>query len=146
MTRVVTAADGREWELESAMTWNSPVTADDFEHDVAGGYTPAVVMGVVLFLLVVVLVAWTPTVVYVPQVPVLVLILLLCAFPIRWALRRPWTLVARTEEDPETSRPAEHWAGVVRGPFAVRSEASRVARSIEERSLPDIDGALQPVE
>ncbi|MGH3623807.1 MAG: DUF983 domain-containing protein [Sciscionella sp.] len=144
--RWVEAADGRQWELESRVAWSSPATADDFEHDVAGGNTPMVVLSVLLLLLIVVLIAWTPSSVYVPGWLVAILILLLGAFPLRWALRRPRSLVARTEEDPDTGRPAEHWVGTLRGPFATRNEASRVARSIQERSGPDIDGALQPVE
>lgn len=145
MTRVVVAADGREWVLRSRMTWRSPATSDDFEHDVAGGYTPIVVMAVVLFLLVIVFIAWTPDAVVVPAWLVLLLILALAVLPARWALRRPWDLVAETEEDPD-GRPPERWVGVVRGPLAVRSEARRVRNSIETSSLPDVDGALQPMD
>lgn len=145
MTRVVMAADGREWEVRTKMAWSSPATSDDFEHDVAGGYTPVVVMAAVLFLLVVVLIAWTPSAVVVPGWLILILVLLLGVLPARWALRRPWDLVAETGED-EDGRPAERWVGVVRGPFAVRSEASRVRRSIEASSLPDHEGALQPMD
>lgn len=144
--RYVTAADGREWELKSSISWDNPVTADDFEHDVAGGYTPVVVMSVVLFLLVVVLIAWTPESVSVPSWLVLILVLLFAAFPTRWALRRPWSLVASTKGDRETGQPAETWVGTVRGPISVRSEADKVARNIEDHSLPDPDGVLQPVE
>lgn len=145
MTRVVVAADGREWVVRSKMAWSSPATSDDFEHDVAGGYTPVVAMAALLFLLVVVLIAWTPQAVVVPGWLVFVLLLLLAALPARWALRRPWDVVAETEED-QDGRPAERWVGVVRGPLAVRSEANRVRRSIETSSLPDFDGALQPMD
>jgi hypothetical protein len=145
MRRVVVAADGREWVVRTRMTWTSPATSDDFEHDVAGGYTPVVVMAGLLVLLVVVLIAWTPAAVVVPSWLILILVLMLAVLPARWALRRPWDLVAETEED-EEGRPPERWVGAVRGPIAVRNEASRVRRSIETTSLPHIDGALQPMD
>ena len=144
--RFVVAADGRDWELETTVAWNRPATADDFEHDVAGGHKPAVALAVVLFLLVVVLFAWKLPSVYLPVWLVAILLVALAAFPLRWVLRRPRSLVARAEEDPDSGRPAERWTGTVRGPLAVRGQASKVARSIELHSVPDVDGVLQPVE
>jgi len=145
MMRVVEAEDGRMWQVSTKMAWTTPATSDDFEHDVAGGYTPVIVMGGLLAFLVVVLVWWTPDVVYVPGWLILLLILLLAVLPIRWVLRRPWDLVAESEEGPEGRR-AERWVGVVRGPLAVRAEAKRVCDSIRHSSMPDEGGALQPVD
>jgi hypothetical protein len=146
MNRQVRAADGRRWIVRSHMNWVSPAIGDDFEHDVAPGYVSATVLGLVFLLLVVVLVAWTPAPVIVPEWLLLVLVIVLVALPIRWALRRPWTLVAEVPDSEYDDRPGERWVGTVRGMATVRAEASKVVRYIEIRSEPDIDGPLEPVE
>ncbi|SHE65981.1 DUF983 domain-containing protein [Streptoalloteichus hindustanus] len=147
MTRLVRGADGRMWTVRTRMEWSNPATADDFEHDVSGGQAPGVIMAVLLGLLVVALVWWTPASVMVPAWLILALTLVVGFFPARWALRRPWTVVAETPGNLE-DRPAERWVGQVRGVLRVRQEVSRIARNIEVFATPDRDGVgpLQPVE
>src|SRR5438270_732252 len=99
MTRPVRGADGRTWTVRYHMEWINPITGDDFEHDLSIGHGPGLFMMILIGLLVVVLVAWTPSVVIVPAWFVLGLVLLLLFFPARWALRRPWTVVAETPGD-----------------------------------------------
>ncbi|MPY80919.1 MAG: DUF983 domain-containing protein [Actinophytocola sp.] len=146
MNRPVKGADGRQWTLRSELEWRTPVTADDFEHDVSGGYVPAALMIAIITVFVIVLVAWRPTDVIVPGWVLLTLALVVLFFPLRWVLRRPWKVVAETEGDPEQEKPSERWVGTVRGMIKVRTEMSRTRQSIERVSLPDFEGPLRPVE
>lgn len=143
--RSVTGADGREWNLRSELEWRTPATADDFEHDVAGGYVPAAIMVVMVVLFTLALVLWTPDSLVLPSWVLLLLLLIILFFPMRWMWRRPWKVVAETEGDLKGA-PAERWVGVVRGMIEVRSEMNRIKQSIEEDSLPDFNGPLRPVE
>jgi hypothetical protein len=143
-TRVVRGADGRQWTVRSQLDWRSPVTADDFEHDVSVGNTAAVVLLVLVIALAVILVVWTPDDVVIPSWVVLLIALAILFFPTRWALRRPWTVVAETGDNGE-NEPVERWVGVVRGVFTQRTQVNRVARSIMVDSVPGIEGPLQPV-
>jgi hypothetical protein len=146
MNRVVRGDDDREWTVRAQLEWRAPATADDFEHDVAGSYAPGIAMALTTLALCVVLLVWMPDNVSVPAwVPLLVLLVALF-FPLRWVLRRPWTVVAETEGDLSTERPSERWVGTVRGLFAVRSEVNTVIKTIQKHSLPDFDGPLHPVE
>lgn len=145
MTRVVRGADGRMWTLVGTLEWRTPATADDFEHDVSAGYVPGVVMLVLVLTLGVVLIAWTPGGVVVPAWLILLLILAVLFFPARWALRRPWKVVAETGEDGEDD-PGEKWVGTVRGVMTVRQQMAKVAKSIEQDALPSFEGPLHPVE
>lgn len=143
--RSVTGADGREWNLRSELEWRTPATADDFEHDVAGGYVPAAIMVVMVVVFTLALVLWTPDSLVLPSWVVLLLLLIILFFPMRWMWRRPWKVVAETEGDLKGA-PAERWVGVVRGMIEVRSEMNRIKQSIEDDSLPDFKGPLRPVE
>ncbi|MGH3494182.1 MAG: DUF983 domain-containing protein [Sciscionella sp.] len=145
MSQRVQGADGRAWTVRSEMSWTKPVTADDFEHDVAGGSTPIIVMGLVLALLIVVLIAWMPAGVFVPSWLILILLLVVLFFPVHWALRRPWTVVAETEGN-LGDRPAEKWVGTMRGMNNVRQQRKALAKDIEVYAEPDIGGPLRPVE
>jgi hypothetical protein len=133
------------WTLRSQLEWTSPATVDDFEHDVASGYTSGVVMLAMLAVLVVALVLWTPAGVVIPSWLVLAFIVVLAFFPMRWALRRPWRLVANTQGD-EDNAGAERWVGTVRGMFTIRTVTSKVARDIEVYAMPSADGPLHPVD
>ena len=144
MTRLVRGADGRMWTVHSRIEWRNPEVSDDFEHDVSGGVLPGIMMAGMLVVMTVVLIAWTPDQVVVPAWLILALIFLFAFFPVRWALRRPYMLVAESKGADEM--PPERWMGHVRGPLAVRQEAARVARTIEMYQTPDLDGPLQPVE
>ncbi|MGH3756553.1 DUF983 domain-containing protein [Actinophytocola sp.] len=144
MTRVVRGADGRQWTLRSQLEWRSPATADDFEHDVSVGNAAAIVLLALVLTLGVVLIVWTPDDVVVPLWVVLLVLMLILFFPTRWALRRPWTVVAETGDNGE-NEPVERWVGVVRGVFTVRQQIKRVEKSIAVDSVPGIEGPLQPV-
>ncbi len=143
MTRLVRGADGRMWTVRARMSWANTDTADDFEHDVAGGHGIGMIM--ILAILAIVLIVWTPAGVVVPAWLLLALALVFLFFPARWALRRPWTIVAETPGDLD-EHPPERWVGTVRGVLNVRNEAAKVARNIEVYSLPNVDGPLQPVD
>ncbi|NIJ14504.1 hypothetical protein FHU38_004905 [Saccharomonospora amisosensis] len=146
MNRLVQGSDGRDWVIRAQMEWRRPATADDFEHDVAASYAPGIAMGVVALTLAIVLIAWMPDDVVVPSWVPLALLLVALFFPLRWVLRRPWTIVAETDGDATGERPSERWVGTVRGIFAVRGEVHRIAKSIQRHDLPDFDGPLHPVE
>jgi Na+/melibiose symporter-like transporter len=126
------------------MEWRTPATADNFEHDVSASHLSAWVLLAVVAVLTIVLVVWTPEGVVVPGWLVLMILLLILFFPLRWALRRPWTVVAATGDDGE-GEPTEQWVGTVRGVFTVRQEIADVARNIVNHSAPGIEGPLTPV-
>lgn len=149
MTRVVRGADGRMWTLRSQMEWRSPATADDFEHDVSVGNTSAILLLSLVIGLAVVLVISTPDDVVAPWSSKmlwlgLLIVLAILFFPARWALRRPWTVVAETGDNGE-GEPVEKWVGTVRGMLTVRQQVNRVAKSIATEAQPGIEGPLQPV-
>jgi hypothetical protein len=145
MTRLVRGADGRMWTLRGRLEWSQPATIDDFEHDVASGYTPGIVMLFMLGVLVVALVTWRPSGVVVPSWLVLVMIIVMVFFPLRWAVRRPWRLVANTPGS-QQEQVAERWVGTVRGMFNIRTVAAKVQRDIEVYSMPNAEGPLHPVD
>lgn len=146
MTRQVRGADGRDWVVRSHMEWRRPAIGDDFEHDVAASYAPGVVMMCVCIVLALVLVIWMPPDVVVPAWVPLSLLLVALFFPLRWILRRPWTVVAETDGAPNGEKPGERWVGTIRGLFTVQGEVSKVAKAIKKHALPDFDGPLRPVE
>jgi hypothetical protein len=146
MTRLVRAADGRMWTVRSRLEWTDPVVEEEFETDVSGGRTGAVFLLITLMGLFVALVANIPSRDIVPGWLLLAFLLLVLFFPMRWMVRRPWTLVAETFGG-GNELPAERWVGSVRGFFTARSETSRAARHLREYAIPDRDGdgPLQPV-
>ncbi|PRX47852.1 hypothetical protein B0I33_105436 [Prauserella shujinwangii] len=146
MNRLVRASDGREWVVRAQMEWRRPATADDFEHDVAASYGPGIAMGIVAAVLAIVLIVWMPDDVLIPAWVPLAVLLVALFFPLRWVLRRPWTVVAETEGDVTGERPSERWVGTVRGVFSVRGEVNKIAKSIQKYDLPDFEGPLHPVE
>ncbi|GAA4864719.1 MULTISPECIES: DUF983 domain-containing protein [Saccharopolyspora] len=145
MNRGVRGSDGRVWNIKANLEWSNPITGDDFEHEVSGGSAPAILMGGALLFLVVLFVLWTPPAVYVPIWLVLALIAAAAFFPVRWLVRRPWTITASTPGDADDN-PPETWVGVVRGFLNVRQEVAQVARHIELYAEPDMNGELQPTE
>jgi hypothetical protein len=142
--RNVTGKDGRDWTVHSTFEWRSPATSDDFEHDVSVGNVAAIMLLVLVVGLGVSLIVWTPDDVVVPLWVVMLVLLAILFFPTRWALRRPWTVVAETG-DGSPDDPIEKWVGVVRGVFTQRQQINRVARSIMVDSVPGIEGPLHPV-
>ncbi len=135
MRRVVRGADGRSWTVQSTINWYQPATAEQFEHDMAAGYVSGVAMlGVVVALSLFVL-FWTPAGVVVPSWLVLLFLLVLMVLPVQWALRRPWTIVAKTPEPADTA--GERWVGTVHGMMAARQDFHGVVDSLRERAIPD---------
>jgi hypothetical protein len=146
MNRLVQGDDGRDWVVRADMEWRQPATTDNFDHDVAGSYGPGIAMLVVIVALGLILIVWTPAGVVVPAWVFLALMVVALFFPLRWVLRRPWTVVAETEGDLAGDRPSERWVGTVRGMFTVRGEVVKIAKTIQRHSLPDFEGPLHPVE
>jgi hypothetical protein len=149
MERTVRGRDDRVWTLRSTMEWRQPATADDFEHDVSVGNTSAFVLLTLIIVLTVVLVSTIPEDVVAPWNGRmlwlgLLIVLAILFFPARWALRRPWTVVAETGDNGE-GEPVERWTGTVRGVLNARSQLTRIAKSIQQDSQPGIEGPLQPV-
>ncbi|GAA2990115.1 DUF983 domain-containing protein [Actinokineospora diospyrosa] len=144
MTRQVRDVNGRLWTVHGTLEWRTPATEDDFEHDVAAGYVPGVVMLVLISVLVVALVAWMPTDVFVPGWLVLLIVLAILFFPARWAIRRPWTLIAETGDDGD-GEPTERWMGTIRGYFSARNEITRIAKEISQDTQPSYEGILKPL-
>jgi hypothetical protein len=143
-TRTVAGADGRTWSVRRNIEWTTPAMGDDFEHDVDGGRGAAVLILSALFLFWVVLVLWAPSTVHIPWWMALLALVAVLFFPIRWYLRRPWTIVAET--DGGYDLPAEHWSGMVRGGTKAREEMRVVIRSLRTRATPGYaDSPLQPV-
>ena len=69
---------------------------------------------------------------------------ILLFFPLRWMLRRPWTLVAETTGGYDL--PAEHWTGMVRGRSRANEEMRVLVRSLRTRATPGYaDSPLHPV-
>ena len=136
MRRVVRGADGRSWTVQRTINWYQPATAEQFEHDMAAGYVSGVAMlGVVVALSLFVL-FWTPAGVVVPSWLVLLFLLVLMVLPIQWALRRPWTIVAKAPEPVDTA--GEHWVGTVHGLKAARQETREIVQSLKSpRAIPD---------
>jgi hypothetical protein len=127
------------------MEWRTPATGDDFEHDVSGSHSSAIVLLVLVCILGVALVVWTPSDVVVPLWLVLLIVLVFLFFPLRWSLRRPWTVVAETGDDGD-GEPTEKWVGTVRGVFNVRAQVNKIARTIADESSPGIEGPLRLVD
>ncbi|MFC4854808.1 DUF983 domain-containing protein [Actinophytocola glycyrrhizae] len=149
MTRVVRGADGRMWTIRGEMEWRQPATDDDFEHDVSVGNLSAFLLLALVVSLAVVLVVAIPDDVVAPWSSKmlwlgLLIVLAILFFPARWALRRPWTVVAETGDNGE-GEPEERWVGIVRGLFTVRGQVNRIAKDIQLDSQPGLEGPLQPV-
>ena len=142
--RTVNGADGRTWSVRRNIEWRSPATGDEFEHDVAGGRAAMVLIASALVLFWLVLVVWVPPLVHVPWYLIALAVLTLLFFPIRWVLRRPWTLVAETSGG--YNLPAEHWTGMVRGRARAIEETKVLVRNLKTRAAPGHgDSPLSPV-
>ena len=142
--RTVAGADGRTWSVRRNIEWRPPATGDEFEHDVDGGRGAVLLILSALVLFWVVLLVWVPSQVHVPWYLWLVGIAIVAFFPIRWWLRRPWTVVAETEGNYE--QPAERWTGLIRGGSRAREEMRIVVRRLRTQGTPGhADSPLQPV-
>ncbi len=143
-SKTVAGVDGRTWSVRRNIEWSVPATGDDFEHDVDGGRGAAVLVLSALFVFWVILVVWAPSQVHVPWYLWALAVLIVGFFPVRWWLRRPWTVVAETAGSYD--QPAERWTGLVRGGTKAREEIRIVVRRLRTQGTPGhADSPLQPV-
>jgi hypothetical protein len=144
--KTVPGADGRTWSVRRNIEWRTPTSGDEFEHDVDGGRGAALLIlsTLALFWAAVIGVLYLRSLVHTPWWMYLAAVLLLLFFPLRWVLRRPWTLVAETPGGYDL--PAEHWTGMVRGRSRAIEEMRVVVRSLRTRATPGYaDSPLHPV-
>jgi hypothetical protein len=142
--KTVAGADGRTWSVRRNIEWRTPATGDEFEHDVDGGSGAAALILTALVLFWAVLLYWIPTQAHIPWYLRLVGLAFVLFFPVRWFLRRPWTLVAETSGGYDL--PPEHWSGMVRGRGRAKEEMRVVVRSLRTRATPGhADSPLHPV-
>jgi len=136
MTREVLSPDGRSWIVQSTIHW-APAQEEQFENDMAAGFVSGIAMLGVVIVLILFVVFWTPPGVWsaVPSWLMLLLLLVLMILPIQWAVRRPWTIEARTAEPVDTE--GEHWRGVVHGVMTARQDTQRVVQCLKARATPD---------
>ncbi|TQM36094.1 hypothetical protein [Pseudonocardia cypriaca] len=143
-TRTVAGVDGRMWSVRRNIEWSLPATGDDFEHDVDGGRGAAVLILSALFVFWLIIIVWRPAGVHIPWFLYLVAFAVVAFFPIRWFLRRPWTIVAETAGGYDL--PAERWTGLVRGGSKAKEEIRIIVRRIRTQGTPGhADSPLQPV-
>lgn len=136
MTRDVLSPDGRSWTVQSTIHW-SPAQEEQFENDMAAGYVSGIAMLGVVVVLTLFVLFWTPPEVWstVPSWLMLLLLLVLMTLPIQWAMRRPWTIEAKTAEPTDTS--GEYWRGTVHGVMTARQDTQRVTQCLKVRATPD---------
>jgi hypothetical protein len=142
--RTVAGADGRTWSVRRNIEWRQPATGDEFEHDVDAGRGAQLLILSALVLFWVVLLVWLPPQVHVPWYLWLAGLIVLLFFPVRWVMRRPWTLVAETPGGYDL--PPEHWSGMVRGRGRAKEETRVLIRNLRTRATPGhADSPLQPL-
>jgi hypothetical protein len=142
--KTVIGVDGRTWQVRRNIEWSLPATGDDFEHDVDGGRGAAVLILSALFVFWLILIVWAPPQVHIPWFLWAIFGLCVLFFPVRWWLRRPWTVVAETEGSYDL--PPERWTGMVRGGSKAKEELRIVIRRLRTQGTPGhADSPLQPV-
>ena len=145
-TKTVAGVDGRMWTVRRNIEWSMPATGDDFEHDVDGGRGAAVIILSSLFVFWLILFVWAPAGVHVPWFLWVAGAIVVLFFPVRWFLRRPWTIVAETEGAYDPNLPAERWTGCVRGGSKAKEELRIVVRRLRTQGTPGhADSPLQPM-
>jgi hypothetical protein len=134
------------WTVRRNIEWSMPATGDDFEHDVDGGRGAAVIILSSLFVFWLILFVWAPAGVHVPWFLWVAGAIVVLFFPVRWFLRRPWTIVAETEGAYDPNLPAERWTGCVRGGSKAKEELRIVVRRLRTQGTPGhADSPLQPM-
>lgn len=145
-TKTVIGVDSREWSVSRKITWTLPATGEDFEHDVDGGRGAAFLILSALFVFWVIVVVWAPVKVHVPWYLWVLGVLIGLFFPVRWWLRRPWTIVAETVGDYGDPKSAQRWIGLVRGGVRAREEVRIIVRRLRTEGSPaHVDSPLQLV-
>jgi hypothetical protein len=149
-TKMIEGSDERVWEVSRSVEWSRPAIGDDFEHDVDGGRGAAVLIISSLITFWVILFVWSPAQLRVPGILIVLGVLILAfLFPIRWWLRRQWTIVAETNGSDvkgNVKGSPEMWSGLVRGSAKAREEQRVVERMLRTQGTPaHADSPLQPV-
>jgi hypothetical protein len=132
---MVRAADGRTWTVRSRINWTGSGMSEQFEHDLAAGYVSGIAMLGVVIALTLALVIFTPAGLVIPAWLVLLFLLFLLIVAMGWALQRPWTITAYTDQPVETE--GELWEGSVRGVLSAREETFQVIDQLQDRGIPD---------
>jgi len=145
MPRTVFDLYRREWSLRRTIEWSTPLTEDDqFEHDVDGGRGAVTLILSALLFFWVAFLLWIPAGVHFPWFYWLAAVIIVGFFPVRWLMRRPWTIVAETVGGYD--EPAEKWTGFVRGWSRSGEELRIIKRRLETQGTPGhADSPLQPV-
>jgi hypothetical protein len=142
--KTVIDVNGRTWQVQRSVEWSRPATGDDFEHDVDGGRGAAVLVLSALIVFWLILLVWSPNEMHVPTLLWFFFVLIVVFFPIRWWLRRQWTIVAETPGGYDTK--AEKWTGLVRGSTKAKEEMRIVVRRLRTQGTPaHADSPLQPI-
>jgi hypothetical protein len=132
------------WTVRRNIEWSMPATGDDFEHDVDGGRGATVIILSSLFVFWLILFVWVPPGVHVPWFLWMAGAIVVLFFPVRWFLRRPWTIVAETEGTYDPKLGPERWTGCVRGGSRAKEELRIVVRRIRTQGTPGhADSPLQ---
>ena len=145
-TKTIIGVDGRTWSVRRNILWSPPATGDDFEHDVDGGRGAAFLILSSLFVFWLILIVWGAGSAgpHVPWYLWLAMVVVVGFFPVRWLLRRPWSIVAETAGSYDL--PAERWTGTVRGGSKAKEELRIVTRRLRTQGTPaHADSPLQPV-
>jgi hypothetical protein len=144
-TKTITGVDGRTWLVSRSILWSQPATGDDFEHDVDGGRGAAFLILSSLFVFWLILIVWGSGSAH-PHVPWYLWLVALVGigfFPVRWLLRRPWTIKAETAGSYDLN--AERWVGTVRGGSKAKEELRIITRRLRTQGTPGhADSPLQP--
>lgn len=142
-SKTIAGVDGRTWSVRRKMEWTTPATGDDFEHDVDGGRGAAFLILSSLFVFWLIVVVWAPAETHIPLWMWVIFVVVVLFFPVRWLLRRPWTIVAETAGSYDL--PAERWLGMVRGRSKAIEESRIVTRRLRTQGTPGhADSPLQP--
>lgn len=144
-SKTVIDADAREWSVRRNIEWSLPAVGDEFEHDVDGGRSAAVLIFSALFVFWLIIIVWKPALVHIPWYLWVLAAVVVLFFPIRWWLRRPWTIVAETAGSYANDLPAERWIGMVRGGTKAKEEMRIIVGRLRTQGTPGhADSPLQP--
>lgn len=127
MLDTVLAPNGRQWTVTRTAEWVRPAGADGFEVDQTGGTLGPIIVFGALAVFWVGLFLWMPARVHVPWYFTLVAVGLVLLIPVRWWVRRPWTVQVDSDGFGEDAAVRQTW--VVSG----RWEATRLAAGIVDR-------------
>ena len=132
----VPGADGRVWSVRRSIEWSSPLSEEDFEHDVGGDNQGTIIPlgALALFWAAVWGILYLRSLVHIPWYLLVAGALVLLCLPLRWVTSRWRTIVAETAGG--HGLPEEHWSGKVRGRHRAAYETKMTRRSLMVRGTP----------